>query len=762
MDPFTVNQQQPYVPGPSTTHGPGQSHGPGVAPGPGAAPGPGPHTHHKPFFYVQPPQPQFLPVQWPLPLAVPLNYGPNYGPYYGGFPGFGFGFPLMPHFPPAPYVEAPGFVMPHTHHHLMDYRRMLNPHYYQSMAYHSRRLRYQQNVPARDVTSCQVQTEPFPPAQCTGSNPSETSKDSANLSTAASVQKDDGTLALNELAPATPNATPQKSGFVIETSEVRIECRASPAGLQVLHETSELSRRFAQDVVHCSSIVQNSSIADENLPIVNAESENDKSPQPCRDILLIVSPSANDESAESETTLTNRSRIKTAAEVEAMRNSKNLKVVRLPFNAKYLAELQRNECSVWSMDDTLVPSPEYIMDSCNEALPREVPSTEMLITRKENVQDKVVPIAHLPETMSEELEDIVPTFERPIVESQSHEVSKRAYVYSQISPKSSQNLLSDDSPLDVNLQDHQDTSFESLPAYLPSASWLADFESVRYRRMPPTPQKLNKQTFSRSFDVPERRRKLDAEFKEATAIRKPKERYKPKGKADRRSLSDHECCVGRSFNENSFASRATKGQRLCTRCLSKQRMYKTSTSPAQVPKRKATPFQAWNEAILPTCDACKGHADKRFARKGSSPDARMEMDGELSENGYKWRLLEEMRREMKRPPASKRPNRAEKSSGSYSKARERGCACGEPPQSQWHRIYHCPHGNAIRGTDENCAAASSQELGAHTWQTEKLWKSTPGRNVESLKNDLTRAHHLNLHKKSLPLSQGTHRKDTRC
>ncbi|XP_055086187.1 bucky ball-like [Periophthalmus magnuspinnatus] len=750
MDAGTSTMNPPSAPGPSS------SSGPGAAPGMSEE-----QTHHKPFFYVQPSHP-FVPVQsaqWPVPVALPFNYSP----YYGGYPGFGYGLPLLPHFQPTPYLDAPGFILPHTHHHLMDYRRMLNPQYYHSMAYHTRRLRYQQNVPTRDVTNSEVQTEPLPMSQRTSMqtlNQLETQNETSDLSTALSVQKDDHTLAQNDLAPVTANTTPPKGGFVIETEELRIECCASPAGLQVLHshETSEMSRRFAQDVVHCSSIVQNGMLPDDNVQIMNTEGKKVTSPQPCPDILLVASPSGNEKSIELETTVTNNSKIQISSDVDAIRNEKNIKVIRLPFNAKYLAELRKIESSVWSTEDSLVPSPEFIMDSFNEALSGEVPSAHMLNTRDKTVQDEIVPIVHLPKTMSEELESIVPTFENPIVELPHKHIPKQACVYSKVDLKCSQNLLSDDSPVDGN---QQDTSFESLPAYLPSSSWLTDFENVGYSKMPPTPQKLNKHIEGRSLIVPARRRKLDAEFKDATTIRKPKEKYKPKEKEDRRSLSDHECCVSRSYSENTF-SYAAKGQRLCTRCSTKQKIYKTSTSPTQVSKRKMTPFQPWNEVILPTCDACKGHSDKRFARKGSSPEIRVERDGEMSENGCKWRW-DESRKELKRPLASKQPN-MEKCSGSYSKMRERGCPCGESQQTQWHRVYHCCHGNAIREVDENCTAATGPQQAhlAHRWQTEKPWKSAPGHNTEGFKNNLIRAQHLNLHRKSLPLSQGVHLKDTRC
>ncbi|KAF4084610.1 hypothetical protein AMELA_G00107890 [Ameiurus melas] len=63
-----------------------------------------------PFFYVQPSQP-YLPCQWPMPMP----YVP-----YGGFPGLGYGM-VLPPFPPASYVEAPGYILPHTQLHMVDY-----------------------------------------------------------------------------------------------------------------------------------------------------------------------------------------------------------------------------------------------------------------------------------------------------------------------------------------------------------------------------------------------------------------------------------------------------------------------------------------------------------------------------------------------------------------------------------------------------------------------------------------------------------------
>lgn len=774
MDAATSTLNHSFNVGPNLPHGNPQAQGPAnlnQGPMPASFSEDQQH-HHKPFFYIQPSQP-YLPmqsVQWPLPLAMPFNLNPYYG-----YQGFGYSMPMMPPYQPNPYMETPGFVVPHTHLHLMDYRRMLNPQYYQSMAYHARRLRYQQNLPNRGVTSSEVQTEPLPTAQRTSTqslNNSETCNESSNLSTTLSIQKDDHTLALKDLAPSSTNATPSKGSFVIETEEVRIECCTTPAGLQVLHsrETAEMSHSFSQDVVQCSSMVQSSMHPEDNFQLPKADNnKTEQSQQPCPDILIVGIPGSNDKIPELETTPTNQQKSKMVDNIEATFNEKDLKVVHFPFDAKYLEELRKRESTVWSTEDTLVPSPEFVIQSFNETLPGEA---ETLVAHKQN--EEVVPVTEMPLTMEEELQDLVPCLES--LADQVTNVRNQACSNSKIAIEHSPNaLLSDDLPLDGNIQSQQDTSFESSPAYLPSSSWLADFDSVRYCKMPPTPQKPANPKGNRSFDMPTRRRKLDAEFQEAAVICKTKERYKPKGKVDRRSLSDHECCVSRSYNENTYVPYALKGQRLCTRCTNKQRVYNTSASPGierQVTKRKTTPFQQWNEVILPTCEACKGHAKKRFARKGSNPDVRIETEGESSENSLsrKWRLMEEMRKDLKRPLAQKQ--NVEKCPATVNpKLREKNCSCNEHHQSPWKRIYHCPHGNAIREMDENSAVPMSvqeklrnmdQMYLAHRWQTEKSWKAVmPGHNAEGIKNDF-RAQHMNKHRNSLPLSQGVYRMDTRC
>ncbi|XP_070709461.1 uncharacterized protein buc2l [Pempheris klunzingeri] len=843
MEAATSTLQHSYSLGP---RGPNPPHGAhqaqGTHPGPSGAPRPE-EQHHKPFFYVQPSQP-YLPMQslqWPVQVPMPVSYNPYYG-----YPGLGYGMPMMPPYSPNPYMEPPGFVVPHTHLHLMDYRRMLNPQYYQTMAYHSRRFRYQHNSQTREMTSSEVQTEPLSATQRTstpGSSNIEASSGlpvrngdnicvptSQSLSPVLSVQKGDHSLELKDTVPSSTTRTPPNGSFVIQTEEVRIECCTTPVGLQVLHshETAEVSHSFSRDVVQCSSILQGHVLQDEALCFPADQSE--QALQACPDILLVGTPSSGEKIPALEEPKNQMDSLTVASafgsqvvahgDVQEISGEKDLsgtsknfpfKVVHLPFDPKYLDELRKMESTVWSMDETLITSPESLIqnghtESHDETLAAVVPSADVLTVSEESSTEEVVPMIEMPPLVEDELEDTVPNVEGPEDEFDSEadmcpmmtvpvaeEVPMTELTHTEEVAHAPYLLLLDNSPIkadgtqhgrETTVQDHQDTSFESLPAYLPSTSWLADFDNVYYcSKLPPTPKKQNRPLSTHGLDVPSRRRKLDLEYKEP-AIRKPKERYKPKGKADRRSLSDHECCFSRNFNENAFTPYASKRERLCTRCLAKRRIC-TSASPGldgRTLKRKAVPFQQWNDALLPTCEACKSHSTKRLMRKGSCSDVRgllhgHDTEGESSENsscptGPKWRAAGDPRklRDLKRPLASKQ-NLDKCPSATYPKLREKNCVCNELQHQSVarERLRHCPHGNAIREIDENCAMPVSprdkwrnmdQIYLTHRWQTERSWKAAMP-NPDASRTE-ARSQHLNKHMKSQPQSQGIHRKDTRC
>lgn len=645
----------------------------------------------------------------------------------------------MPNYQANPYMESPGFVVPHTHLHLMDYRRMLNPQYYQTMAY--RRFRYQHNGQNKEMTSSEVQTEPLSSNQKTstpGSSHAEApcglpvcSTDSNHRpgvptskppSTALAVPNENHSLEQKDVAPLSTTKTPSNSSFVIQTEEVRIECCTTPVGLQLLHshETAEVSHSFLQ-----GRVLQDKGV---RLPADPSE----KVLQVCSDVLLVRTPSSSEKSPalEEESDVGSQ----TAAHGQEIRSErllsvapKNLhsKVIQLPFDAKYLDELRKMESTVWSVEGPLMPSSDSLIHNDHTESYEETPaaadeasSADVLMFRE------MVPTAET-EELSPELEDGVVCPQDDVMSEADISLMMDVPVTEEATMMEMRNaaevvdapylLLLDSSPLkedgqENHVQDHQDTSFESLPAYLPSTSWLADFESVHScRKLPPVPRKPSRPLNSRALDVPSRRRKLDLENKEQATVRKPKERYKPKGKADRRSVSDHECCLSRNFNENAFTPYMSKRDRLCSRCLAKRRI---CPSPSPGPdgrtlRRKAVPFRQRNETFLPTCEACKHHSKKQLMRNGSSPDVRghhhgPDTEGESSENGpcrtgTKWRSADDPRKlnDLKRPLASKQ-NLATCPAAMCPKQKEMNCVCNEPQR-------HCPHGNAVQEMDENCA-----------------------------------------------------------
>lgn len=700
--------------------------------------------------------------------------------------------PVMPQYQPNPYMEPPSFIVPHSHLHLMDYRRMLSPQYYQTMAYHTRRFRYQHNVQPRETTSCEVQTEPLvPPQRTPGSSNTEASNSvqcssiptSVPLPPAVAVQRADRPVDLRSAGPSSTSRSPPRGSFVIQTEEVRIECCTTPVGLQVLHahETAELSHSFSQDLVQCSSILQGHVLQEEVLCLPADPTE--QSLQACPDILLVGTPSSGSTGAEKISALEESgnlmdhmsvtsdvgSRMVAYSDVEEMRCEQNLsasrisknvhfKVVNLPFDPKYLDELRKMESIVWSAEETSIHALDTsIQNDHKETLPAiaEVPSADSLLERKEVPPEELVSLVEMTPSAEETMEEMVPTLEGSADEILS-DVDICAVMDVAIieePPESEEtsalNLpLLDNFPPQVgadqprqvmNDQDQQDTSFESLPAYLPSTSWLTDFENVYFSsKMPPTPKKQSKSLSSRGVAVTTRRRKLDLEYKEPPTVRKPKERYKSTSKADRRSLSDHECCLNRNFNDNALTLCGPKRERLCGRCLAKRRI-RTSNDGRNL-KRKAVPFQPWNDTVLPTCDACKSHSKNTLMRKGSSLDIRSphrehDTEGESSENsccrtGSKWRRPPDPKKlnDLKRPLTSKQ-NLEKHPVGLHPKHRVKNCACNEPPQPvAWERLCQCPHGNAIREMDENCAVPVSpqdkwsnvdQVHVTHRWQTGK-------------------------------------------
>ncbi|XP_041697135.1 uncharacterized protein LOC121534626 [Coregonus clupeaformis] len=180
-------------PNPDTRH---PVHGP-QGPGPHLTEHP-PHRVHqpRPYFYVQPMQPPPPPLyhyQWPMP------YNP-----YSGFPGMGYGMPgmVMPPFPPHPYMEAPGYFLPHAQLHPAEYRRYQFPPAAMVYQNHNNRSRtFYQNTTPRETVNSEVQTEPPPEAE----------KDCApSAAPLAGSDSGRGTDSTNSTTPSSPSSNAEK------------------------------------------------------------------------------------------------------------------------------------------------------------------------------------------------------------------------------------------------------------------------------------------------------------------------------------------------------------------------------------------------------------------------------------------------------------------------------------------------------------------------------------------------------------------------
>lgn len=610
---------------------------------------------------------------------------------------------MLPNCQTNPYMEPPSFILPQNHLHLMDYRRVLNPQYYQTMAYHSRRFRYHQS---RETTSSEVQTDPVRTSTPTSGNVEVVASSTSPLAE-VSVQQGER-----------PSDSPSNGSFMIQTEEVRIECCATPVGLQVLasHEAAEMSRSFSQEAQQGANVLHGPS-----LPLPPADQLDQQTLQVCPDILLVGSPASSESAimAQEKELPVSDSNGGPVVAVQENATSPHNRFINLPFDANYLDELKRMESTVWSTEETLVASPEQdqVIELCVEKLERQAGDG---VTEGEEVdlpaaELEVVSSAANASMPEADAAQVIPT----AAQTQSAEVVEAPYQL--LLEKSPTEEPDQEQPQqDMNVQEQQDTSFESLPAYLPSSSWLADFDHGQYTAK--LPVALQKERTPSLVDSTSKRRKLDLDYRElgVTGRKSKVQRCKPRGKAERMSLSDHECCLGRSYNKNPIASSSSRKELLCTRCLTK-RHFRLATSPGgfSTTTRKPLPFQP-----LQSCSSCKCYSDTD--KTGTSPRggisqkhcSNRDTEGESSENCAgtsccrrvaNWRRVDDPRRlsDLNRPLAPKQNLAALPPATSYLKMREKRCMCSEQQQQQlqqvaaWQRRSYCHHSNEIRELDEN-------------------------------------------------------------
>lgn len=420
-----------------------------------------------PFFYVQPSQP-YLPCQWPMPMP----YVP-----YGGFPGLGYGM-VLPPFPPASYVEAPGYILPHTQLHMVDYRRMMAPHLAPTMAYQARRFRYQHTTPSgRVMVSSEVQTEPV----CTNSaqqgcnvlTSTQRSSESGNTVSRSIVSSprpsedktacpEKGCTTSSKMLGETARIEPVQN-VLFQAEEVRIECSGSPSAVKITHskETTELASNADGELLQCNMGAAEDVVLRCFQPVPFGGDEELKSikdlshfEDPCPDILMVSCPSngsvstlngsivAPVEPVNSTLVQGDPSLVKSAQDICGNPKNIHFKILRLPFELQCLDELRQIEASVWSVESLMpyMPTSEWMMQ--NSLM---TPGKPSLATVMEVPAENPLQPNHSP-------------------------------------ADATQSLLEAGTVIELDGQDSM-TSLESLPPFLPLVSRLADFNNAYYDKL---------------------------------------------------------------------------------------------------------------------------------------------------------------------------------------------------------------------------------------------------------------------------------------
>ncbi|XP_076844063.1 uncharacterized protein LOC143488943 [Brachyhypopomus gauderio] len=758
-------------------------------------PGPfrGPHPdrqqqHNWPFFYMQPSQP-YLPYQWP----VPMPYVP-----YGNFPGLGYGM-VVPPFPPASYMEAPGYILPHAQLHMVDYRRMMTPHLPPAMAYQARRFRCQNTMPSgRLMVSSEVQTEPV----CVESSRrdcrvapgslQESGRDTGSGSGLSSPRpSEDKSSACAEdvmasnnvagIASSDSSSAAPTSGILFQAEEVRIECSGTPAGLKIIHakETTEVASSANGELLQCNmgSVHAAEDVvlrcyrslscgADEQREADLSHSDTQYLP-PCHDLLMMapcpssatvaglegsfVTPDEPANSAEMHTLVVQRDPNLSKSEEDLCGTSKNVhfKILRLPFDLKCLDELRQMEASVWSIESLMpyVPSTEWLIQ--NGLLTPQKPSLATVME---------VP-AELPIDSKQTTGDAGP------------------------SPKENQI----GTMIELDGQDSV-TSLESLPPYLPSASWLADFNNVSYNKL------ASRQQMGNLSSWPEQQLReileVDQDAKVSTSldpssvpVRFKDEKSKNRGRTDCHSPSIQEGCLDQSHSGLPVVV-DHKG-RICKSCLTKRRGSVMSSSPATkangVKRCKVAPAHLVGDKVN-LCTLCKRDPEKRPRCKASASSTHgfvnvgYETEGEVSENALYTSVGTKRSVEGQRLhclPKLPFGRHSEKCPMSHqSKLREQNCSCDDPKGLRYSTSARDTNGcsrysDTREKNDENLALSATER-----------WRETEQRFNSQKQNEKSRKGSLQVsdtestksggtmmtHKKHKPCAQTQelHRRDTRC
>lgn len=512
------------------------------------------------------------------------------------FKGYGM---VVPPFPP-PYMEAPGYILPHSQLQMVDYRRMMAPHLAPSVAYQSRRFRFQHTTPSgRVMVSSEVQTEPVCIEVCTESGRgTASSSDLSHEDASASPKEAFGTLSNRIIAGTASNVSSvaPNSEILFQAQEVRIECSETPAGLKITRakETTELastgellqcnmgSVQSAEDVVlRC---YQPQPFGD-NKKKVNSDVLNhtDEYLLACPDILMMGTSSCTLEGSDGtqvegmEMDSPTVQRDSSLINGDICMSSKNVqfKILHLPFNLQCLDELRQMEASVWSVESLVpyVPSCEWMMQN------------SLLTTQKQSL----TPVLEVPS-------------EVPIETNKSTAVTV-------ITPQEQVQV--------IELDGHDSmTSLESLPPYINAASWLADLSNV-YNKQPSKVQQQidNERTWSEGKKC-ELKVSEDTEVQSSASPNSGSAQFKEpisrrRGQTAGLGLSTQHNCLVKSRLGMTISPEHKV--RICKSCQIKQRTGSISGSPdstaSSVRRHKAAHLKG-EKTKVNLCALCSCDAEK--------------------------------------------------------------------------------------------------------------------------------------------------------
>lgn len=609
---------------------------------------------------------------------------------------------VLPPFPPASYVEAPGYILPHAQLHMVDYRRMMAPHLAPTMAYQARRFRYQQTPSGRVLVNSEVQTEPIsvdPPQQgyntVTSSSESGRSTDSSVLS--SPKPNEDKTTCPKKGCTIAEETTRipaiQNGGILFQAEEVRIECSGSPSAVKITRskETTELASNADGELLQCKLGTADDVVLScfQPVPFEDEERKGTKDlshlEEPCPDIVMVSCPSNGSVSTLEgsivepvNSTLVvqgDPSLVKSAQDVCGNPKNIHFKILRLPLDLQCLDELRQMEASVWSVESLMpyVPTSEWIMQN------------SLMTPGKASL----APVMEIPA-------------ENPVQPNQSPADARRS-------------LLEAGTVIELDGQDSM-TSLESLPPFLPSASRLADFGNAYYNKLSSNVQKISNSNWTKGHPEAHQDKVQSGHQSPNATPKKLKEETTSRSVVSGVVVSEQKHCTA-LFPESPLKHKV----RMCKSCSVKRGADPCSSSPSSkagwMKRHKISHARLTGVKVkVPLCATCMGEKKARRKVAASTVSPKSNMSNEMSEASENEAHLSKKCSKLyyiQNPHSGKH---LEKCPVSHQpKLREQNCSYEDMKTSHstsaWNSNGHSQHKDLTwEGNEENLALSALEQL----------------------------------------------------